>query len=182
MDALPDHKSRVEAALAINLREIDGRLAQVSQQRAIETFKIQDALENFRTAAGRIESASVRLETEHEALGRRVHAMEGESNQAQHGEIQALGRRVSKIEGFDERVAVLHEEQGQLREELPLLRVEIDRSRDAILVAVAAAMEAQKAAHDSRLAQLEAWYTREQEWAAQPWYVRWWRRMKGQQP
>src|SRR3990172_5233000 len=40
------------------------------------------------------------IEAEHTALSRRMHAIESESNQAQHGESLALGRRGEKLEGL----------------------------------------------------------------------------------
>ena len=121
-----------------------------------------------------------RLEAEHGALGRRMHAIESESNQAQHGEILALGRRVEKLEGLPTVLETsLQAAEQSLRAQFTAM---IEAQPAPILAAVTALLEAQQKVMLQHLSPLEDWLTRELVWNIQPWWKRWWRRLKGERP
>lgn len=121
-----------------------------------------------------------RVEAEGAALSRRMHAVESESNQAQHGEIQALGRRVAKVEELDTTVRAIS---GLLTEEAiarsaqdEVLLREVNAMKDALLNTMATAFAAQ----DKELLALKGWRSAQEAWDAQPWYRRWWRLLRGE--
>src|SRR3989304_3638439 len=81
------------------------------------------------------------LVAEHEALGRRLHIMESESNQAQHGELLALGRRLLKVEDLSEAVALLRE---GLSTQEQAARTEIEKTRETLILTFATGLEIQR--------------------------------------
>lgn len=166
------------------LAEADSILA-----RRINALEKQPTGEDLKLQQDRLAVEQHRLEAEHQALGRRMHAIESESNQAQHGEIQALGRRVSAIEELGARVDSLRDALSSLigqqaitqQEGLNVLKVELSVIRGQV-GALTAALEGQRDNFSARMVMLEERESARIRWDAQPWYVRWWRRIKGERP
>ena len=126
--------------------------------------------------------AQQQLEDEHQALSRRMHAIESESNQAQHGEIQALARRVLVIEDLAVSVAGLGHRLDSLRDTLATIIGQQTVTHQEAMNALRAEIESHGSDLGNRLATIEVWYTRQQAWNMQPWHVRFWRRLKGERP
>ena len=163
------------------LAEVDSSLA-----RRLNVLEKQPTGEDLKLQQDRLLAAQQRLEAEHHALGRRMHAIESESNQAQHHEIQALGRRVSHIEELAADVAALNEKMSTLfgqqavthQEENRLLRMDIAHLRGLVSL-LTERLEAQELKQHERLATLETWVADEDEWNAFPWWVRLWEILRG---
>lgn len=138
----------------------------------------------------RIDQFSAELE----AQSRRLTLMEANHTGLQHNEIQALGRRVTQVEtrvnttiddaaakidalGVDTR-AWVDEIKAEFRQQLSEVRLEWinDLTREATYVT---GEIRDIVAH---IDLLDDWYMRHATWDAQPWYVRWWRRIKGESP
>lgn len=157
--------------------------------RRINALERLPSAEDLKVQQDRLMVEQQRLTAEHQAIGRRMHAIESESNQAQHHEIQALGRRVSAIEDLNERVSKLRDALGALigqqavshQEAINGVRIDLLQVQ-AALGQMRAQMEAHHDRSSGRIAALEAWYVAQQTWNAQPWWVRWWRRIKGERP
>jgi len=160
------------------LEDIDQKIVLLSERvRAHEEHPSPAALLSLQD---KLRENQQRLEDEHQALGRRMHAIESESNQAQHGESLALGRRVEKLEGLPTVLeSSLQAAEQSLREQLTSL---IEAQPAPILAAVTALLEAQQKVMLRHLSPLEDWLRREQAWASQPWWKRWWRRARGERP
>ena len=160
------------------LEDIDQKIVLLSERvRAHEEHPSPAALLSLQD---KLRENQQRLEDEHQALGRRMHAIESESNQAQHGEISALGRRVEKLEGLPTVLeSSLQAAEQSLREQLTSL---IEAQPAPILAAVTALLEAQQKVMLRHLSPLEDWLARERAWALQPWWKRWWRRTRGERP
>src|SRR3989304_1446196 len=94
------------------------------------------------------------LVAEHEALGRRLHVMESESNQAQHGELLALGRRLLKVEDLGEAVSRLSADLSTQHQEA---LAETEKTKEALLLTFATGLEIQR----GELTTLKAWRDRQ---------------------
>ena len=162
------------------LEDIEGRWAERCNLLEAQLAIIGAQARATYQATSQLQADLTNIETEHQALGRRMHAIESENNQAQHGEISALGRRVEKLEGLPTVLeSSLQAAEQSLREQLTSL---IEAQPAPILAAVTALLEAQQKVMLRHLSPLEDWLRREQAWASQPWWKRWWRRTRGERP
>lgn len=125
-----------------------------------------------------LDGRTTQFESEHQALSRRMHAIESESNQAQHGEIQALSRRFAGAEALaaqDKTLLVtvsvrLDTLEAAMRDiAADLLRLDGAEKRLAIVVGGMVPKEAD----------LLAWMRGERAWYALPWWKRLWRELRG---